>query len=119
MEILDVSGRRMRPTKKTSSEELEKLRKEANKNVKGIFRCHEPKNGEVTLVWREYKGDPVRRWTLRDGQEYEIPLGLAKHLNNNCKYYIHKHIMNSDGTPALDRKAQATQRMEFVSTAYF
>jgi hypothetical protein len=105
--------------KKISSDEIEKMRKQANRMVKGVFRCHEPRGGSVTLCWREFKGDPVRRWTFYDSQEYEIPVGLAKHLNNNCNYYRHGHILNPDGTPAVDRQHRKESRMNFESLEFY
>ena len=105
--------------KRTSPEELEKMRKDANKMVKGVFRCHEPRGGTVTLVWREYKGDPMRQWTFVDGNEYEIPKGLAKHLNEHCGYHQHSHILGPDGNPAVDKKGKKVSRMNFESLEFY
>jgi len=105
--------------KRKSAEEIEKIRKDANRMVKGVFRCHEPRGGEVTLVWKEYKGDPIRRWTLKDGCEYEIPIGLAKHLNNNCNYDIHSHILGPDGNPLVDKRGKQVSRMNFESLEFY
>jgi len=117
-EIIGVAG--VTPNKKRAShEEIEKIRKDANKMVKGVFRCHEPRGGEITLVWREYKGDPIRRWTFKDGQEYEIPKGLAKHLNSNCGYHKHGHILGPDGNPSVDQKNKYVSRMNFESLEFY
>lgn len=107
------------PTKKVSKEEFEKIRKDANKTVRGIFRCHEPRGGSVTLVWREYKGDPVRRYTLFDGVEYEVPKGLAAHLNKNCGYAVHTHILGPDGNPLVDKRGKQVSRMNFESMEFY
>lgn len=107
------------PAKKATKEEMEKRRKDANKMVKGVFRCHEPRGGNVSLVWREYKGDPVRRYTMYDGQEYEIPAGLAKHLNSNCSYAVHSHILGPDGAPLVDKKGRRISRMNFESLEFY
>jgi|GEM_PF-2142456 len=105
--------------KRSSAEEIEKMRKDDNKLVKGIFRCHEPKGGSVTLVWREYKGDPIRRYTLVDGEQYEIPKGLAKHLTKNCTYYEHMHILGADGKPLVNRQGKPVSRMTFESMEFY
>lgn len=104
---------------KVSPSEMEKMRKDANKMVKGVFRCQEPRGGSVTLVWREFKGDPMRRWTLNDGQEYEVPKGLAKHLNKNCCYHKHSHILGPDGNPLVDQKGKEVSRMNFESLEFY
>ena len=119
MEILTNKGSVGGTVKRATKEEIEKLRKEANRMVKGIFRCHEPRGGSVQLVWREFKGDPIRRWTLVDGHEYELPIGLARHLNNNCSYAVHQHILGADGKPAVDKMGKKISRMNFESIEYY
>ena len=108
------------PAKKSvSKEEMEKLRKEDNKLVKGVFRCHEPRGGSVTMVYKEYKGDPVRRFVMHDGQQYEIPYGLAKMINRECGYYIHGHVLDENGNSLVDKKNKWISRMNFESTAFY
>jgi hypothetical protein len=119
MEVLTNKGTSTGNIKRVTKEELEKMRKEANRMVKGIFRCHEPRGGSVQLVWREFKGDPIRRWTLVDGHEYELPIGLARHLNNNCNYAVHQHILGSDGKAAVDKVGKKISRMNFESIEYY
>lgn len=118
MEVLVARGVPPKANKK-SAEDIEKMRKDANKTVKGVFRCHEPRGGSVTLVWKEYKGDPIRRWTLKDGQEYDVPIGLAKHLNKNCGYAVHSHILGADGNPLVDRQGKQVSRMNFESLEFY
>lgn len=118
MEVISSSGVTAN-IKKVSPEDLEKKRKNANKMVKGIFRCHEPRGGSVTFVWREFKGDPVRRFTLSDGKECEVPRGLARHLNKNCNYYKHSHILGADGNPLVDEKGKMVSRMNFESLEFY
>jgi len=118
MDIIVSRGVATRAAKKTS-EEIEKIRKDANRMVKGVFRCHEPRGGECTMVWKEYKGDPIRRWTLKDGMEYEIPVGLARHLNKNCGYPVHQHILGPDGSPLVDQRGKQISRMNFESLEFY
>lgn len=117
--IVPVSGALKPARNKKTKEEMEKMRKDANEMVRGIFRCHEPRGGEVTLVWKEFKGDPIRRWTLKDAQEYEIPKGLARHINQNCGYFVHSNILGPDGRPMLDRKGRYVSRMNFESLEFY
>lgn len=119
MEIIASRGVPTPTNKKKSAEDIEKMRKEANRMVKGVFRCHEPRGGGVTLVWKEYKGDPIRRWELSDGKEYEIPLGLAKHLNKNCGYSVHQNVLHPDGTPYVNKKGKQVSRMNFESLDFY
>lgn len=93
--------------------------KEESKMVKGIFHCHEPKGGCVTFSFRKYKWDPVRTYTMYDGEEYEVPLAVARHLNNNCTYYEHTHILDANGQPSVDRRGKKVSRMNFESKDFF
>lgn len=105
--------------KRKTAEEMEKMRQADAKLVKGVFRCHEPRGGTVTLVWKVHKGDPIRRWVLKDGEQYEIPKGLAKHLNSNCSYQVHQHILDANGNPAVDKRGKVVSRMNFESLEFY
>lgn len=93
--------------------------KRDSKMVRGVFRCHEPRGGTVVMSYKQYKWDPTRTYTFVDGQEYEIPLGLAKHLNTNCAYPVHQHILGPDGNPLVDRSGRKVSRMNFESLEFF
>jgi len=68
--------------------------------VKGIFKYHEAPGGSVSFSFRKYKGDPIERYDLVDGNVYTLPLGVAKHLNSNCWYPQYEHINGEDMTAA-------------------
>ena len=46
----------------------------------------------MEFVFKEFKEDKPERFTMHDGEVYEIPLGVAKHLNKNCWYPIYQHV---------------------------
>lgn len=92
--------------------------KEESKMVKGIFRCHEPRGGSVTFSFKAYKWDPVKTYTMVDGQEYEIPLAVARHLNKNCNYPVHQYILDSLGHPIMDTNGKKISRMNFESLEF-
>lgn len=54
--------------------------------VKGIFRYFEMPGAYMEFVYRGHKGDPVEKYSMIDGQTYEIPVGVARHLNNDGWY---------------------------------
>lgn len=91
--------------------------KEESKLVKGVFRCHEPRGGTVTFNFKKYKWDPVRQYTFTDGETYEIPLAVARHLNQNCSYQRHSHILDKNGNPSVDRNKYVS-RMNFESLEF-
>lgn len=65
------------------------LRYECDKDrekVKGIFRFFAVPGGVMKFSYRKYKWDKTERYELVDGGVYTLPIGVAKHLNNNCWY---------------------------------
>lgn len=91
--------------------------KEDSRLVKGIFRCREPAGGSVSFFFRKYKFDPTVKYDMVDGEEYTIPLGVAKHLNHNCNYPVHSHILGADGQPVLNT-GKMESRMNFESLEF-
>ena len=70
---------------------LENKRAEEQKMVRGIFRFHEVPGGQMDFVFRKYKGDKLEKYSMKDGEVYEVPLGVARHLNTNCWYPVYGH----------------------------
>jgi len=91
--------------------------KEESRLVKGVFRCREPEGGNVTFAFKKYKWDKTKWYTLYDGETYEIPLAVARHLNQNCGYEVHSHILGADGLPTVNRN-KTKSRMNFESTEF-
>lgn len=91
----------------------ESQKEQDQKMVKGIFRCFEPRGGSALVPYRRYKDEPIRTYKMRDGEIYEIPLGLARHLRDNCNYIEHEHKIDEKGNPWVDKNARALARMTF------
>ena len=87
--------------KEAQARKIEAQRIKENKIVRGIFRFHEVPGGNVTFPFRKFKKDGIKKYTFVDGQIYEIPLGVAKHLNKNGKYPVHSHSVDSSGKPSI------------------
>lgn len=83
---------------KAPSEKLLKMKEEDAKIIKGRFVCHEPKGGSVKFSYRKYKGEPVKTYYFEDGKNYDIPIGVAKHINN-CGWDVHSHLLDAQGNP--------------------
>lgn len=72
-------------------EELKKnynsLRERDREKVKGKFIFHEVPGGSMSFCYGPiYRGDETERYDFVDGEVYEIPLGVARHLNKNGWY---------------------------------
>lgn len=101
---------------------LEAKRAEERKIVRGIFRFHEVPGGQMEFMYRKYKGDPLEKFSMKDGEVYEVPLGVARHLNTNCWYPLYGHNDKAQqevaGSAALSVKEKirrcSFQSLDFV-----
>lgn len=99
-------------------ESIKYQRDKDREKVKGIFRFYEVPGGSMCFMFKAYKGDPIEKFTLVDGEVYEIPLGVARHLNKNGWYPEYTYKTNESGMPymTVGRKVRrfGFQSLEFV-----
>jgi|SRR5690606_2035690 len=104
--------------KQTTMENLKRMCERDREKVKGIFRFNECEGGTLSFVFRAYKWDEVEKYSLVDGQIYELPLGVAKHLNKNGWYPEHSYLMDETGKPTMrigtKRRRFSFQSMDFI-----
>ena len=118
---LDVSGN-ITPTgsphisktdKEASKKLLDKFIDEETKLVKGRFKNHENKGCSAKIIVRKYPGIPVFEREMQDGEIYEIPLYVARHLQgvdvtakavggriNTCAHGVHAYKTGKDDFPS-------------------
>lgn len=96
---------------------LKKKRDRDAELVRGIFINHETPNGMAEFALRLYPGDPIVKYQLFDGQMYELPLGVAKHLNQSCSYKVHKYQLGPDGN-YTQNVGKRVRRFSFQSLDY-
>lgn len=104
----------------TREEMAKKLKVERDKDrelVKGVFKYYEVPGGLVAFCFKKYAQDPVEKFEFRDGHVYTIPLGVAKHLNNNTWYPVHEYATDENGV-RNQRVAQKIRRMAFQSLEF-
>lgn len=82
------------------AKKLEEKRLEERKMVRGIFRFHEVPGGQMDFVFRKYADDPLEKFSMKDGEVYEVPLGVARHLNSNCWYPVYGYSEKSQANVA-------------------
>lgn len=109
--------RAKRNTRKITAEEMRRMREKDHKMVKGIFRCYEPRGGTMSFSFKKYKGDEVLKYTLKDGEVHELPLMVAKHLNQGCFYPKHTHVLDANGNPSVE-VGKKVQRCSFESLEF-
>lgn len=103
--------------KRKASEEIEKCHKEDSRAVKGVFKNIECPGGDLEFAIRLYRGDPIRKYHLIDGESYTIPFGVAKHINRQCKYKKSTHLIDTNGRPIVGA-GNPIDRYQFVSQDY-
>lgn len=104
-------------TNKSTQTKLEYLRQKHSKKVKGVFKFYEVPGGEISFPFLEFKGDSLQQYTMKDGEVYEIPLGVALHLNKNCWYPVHHYEQDSEGKSSV-RVGKKVRRMGFHSLEF-
>jgi len=86
--------------------------------VKGIFRFHEVPGGQMEFSLLLHKGDKLTNYKFKDGEIQTVPLGVAKHLNQNCWYPEYDHIKGEDSQNAavITKKIRrcSFQSLEFI-----
>lgn len=96
--LKDKKDTRDLPTKQKESDVigLSELRQEDERKIKCVFRCLKPPGGSVTFYFRKYKG-PIEKYHLEDGKEYELPLMVIDHLNENCFEADKTYLLDENG----------------------
>lgn len=105
-----------KPTKRTKLD-LEAMKEKDREKVRGIFRFHEVPGGCLSFVYAAYKGENPERYDLVDGEQYTVPLGVARHLNKNVWYPIHAQATDIEGRITF-RVNQKIRRCSFQSLEF-
>lgn len=102
------------------SDKLREHMKEESRLVKGIFQLFECPGGSLRLQVKKYPGTerggiPSFDKTMTDGETYEIPLYVARHLNgidvtataingrvNTCAYPVHGFVSKGPDLPSCN-----------------
>ncbi len=106
-----------KPTQKKKVN-IAQLRAKDAELVRGRFNYHEIPGATLSLVYKAYKGDPVMRYDLADGEIYTIPKGVARHLNNNVGRFEHQYLLDRNGKPSTMAKRRirrcSFENLEFM-----
>ena len=105
-----------------SDYKFEKERIADSRLIRGTFQDNEIKGGTIDFHFKKYKGDPIVRYKLTDGCEYELPLGVVKHLNSGCYYqedmYAQNGLLDSQGRPLKNANPKKKHRFVFKTAEY-
>lgn len=119
MMVKDLRGAKGRPVADPDApmnDKFEQMRKADAKLVKGVFQDNEVKGGHVTFPFKKWKGDELKVYTLIDGEEYELPIAVVKHLNSGCCYDQHSYLQDVHGKPL--KSGRKVHRFAFKVSEY-
>jgi hypothetical protein len=89
MQIIEISRKKFAPAseseKAKSKALIEKMRKEGEKLIRGMFEFVDAQGGWLDFSFRFFPGEPIRTIKINHGEIVDIPILLAKHLNNVYK----------------------------------
>lgn len=89
MEVKEINSVKYRPPsdeqKAKAKVLIEKMRKDGEKTVKGMFEFLDAQGGWLDFSYRFFPGDPVRTVHITHGEIVDMPMILVKHLNNVWK----------------------------------
>lgn len=70
--------------------------------VYGKFQFHEVPGGRMTFMYRKNPSNPIEWYTLCDDETRDLPRDVAEHINEQCRYKVHKRHLGSDGSKSYD-----------------
>jgi hypothetical protein len=99
---------------------FENERKADSRKVKGVFRDLEVKGGTLKFYFKKWPGEEIMPYELTDGCEYELPVGVIKHLNN--VHYIEdaysKDLITNSGQPMKNPNPKRVSRFSFTASEF-
>jgi len=102
---------------KSVADNLRYKRDKDREMVRGKFIYHEVPGGQLDFSIRLYKGDPIENYSLKDGEVVNLPLGVAKHLNQNVWYPAYSYENDANGRPQT-KVSQRIRRCSFQSLEF-
>ena len=81
----------------TARSKLENIKARERTKVKATFVYHECPGGVLEFNFNMFKDDPIEKWKFLDGEIREVPLYIAKHLNNSGIYKTEERQVGPDG----------------------
>lgn len=111
VEALKVPAKKVIKAKVKTEKELT-LEKDL-KIVKGQFKSEESRGSTIKFHFRKHKEVPVKQYSFTDGEIYEVPYMVARHLNTSGWYPVHQHLQDANGRVST-KVGQKVRRYSFV-----
>jgi len=114
MQVVEIKKKEANKVPQERRDELmKKARKEHEKMIRGQFEFIDAQGGWLDFVYRWFPGDPIQIIKLVHGEIVELPMGIAKHLNNTKKKVrtLGKELPEGRGVPST---FEVTSRVRFT-----
>lgn len=89
MEVKEIHTKRYKlpsdSERAAAKTQMDKMRKEGEKLVKGMFEFVDAQGGWLDYNYRFFPGEPIRTVRINHGEIVELPMILVRHLNNIWK----------------------------------
>jgi hypothetical protein len=110
-----VQGDNMKRFAPEHKEEMKKLKDEDHRIVKARYINHRGSHERLTKPYCRWAGDPIQIWHFIPGQEYEIPHGLAKEVNEGQLEKPKDHELIQESVGLIEGKHKIH---EFVAVGF-
>ena len=78
-----VQGDGMKRFAPENKEEMKKLKEDEARIVKARYINHRGSHERLTKPYCRWAGEPIQIWHLIPGQEYDLPYGFVKEINES------------------------------------
>lgn len=117
MEVRELNKKLPNTLPAAEREELvKKMRKEDDKQRKGMFEFLDAQGGWLEFSYRKYPGEAIQMIKMIHGEICDLPMGLIKHLNNT-KRKVRRYSLE---LPPVNGKAprsyETVSRVRFTPT---
>jgi predicted DNA-binding transcriptional regulator YafY len=125
MEIKTIHKKSQNRVPAEKYEELvKKLHKDHDKLVKGKFEFTDAQGGWFEFAYRYFKEDLLTTYRFVHGEVTEIPIGLAKHLNNTVRKVRKFGLGNAERGGELPNRGlpssyEVQSRVKFIPVEMF
>lgn len=112
--VQDNDFKHMKPENKAKAE---KLRKEDAKIVKAKYLNSRGPHERLEKPYCRYAGDPIQTWKFIPGQEYELPYGLVKEVNESPGLPRRSEVLDASGRPTV-KDGEPERIHQFVAVGF-
>lgn len=86
------TARKSKYTKEQVAKIVKQNQEKDSEEIVGIFKNLEHPGRPISFVMKLYPGEPIKQYTLEDGQRYSLPKGVWKYLATQCYVPKYKHM---------------------------